>query len=262
MPSLSEQKKISNLLNIIDEEIKLKDSFVKDTEETIKNIFTRWFMEYKIDSQNNCELIYDENMKINIPKDWRVLKLSEIEPNIITGKTPSTKNPDNFGGNIPFVTIDDIRSGTYIVSSAKTLSKIGADSQKNKYLPIDSICVTCIATVGLCGLTTKISQTNQQINSIVCKEEYNKFYLLNYLKNYFSANDSAKNGNIFKNMNKDDFSSIYVIYPRKEDLIKFYNYVKSFYDIIKSNLIQINELNELKKSLLPLLMNGQIKIED
>ncbi|MBQ2873222.1 MAG: restriction endonuclease subunit S [Bacilli bacterium] len=262
LPSLSEQKKISNLLNIIDEEIKLKDSFVKDTEETIKNIFTRWFMEYKIDSQNNCELIYDENMKINIPKDWRVLKLSEIEPNIITGKTPSTKNPDNFGGNIPFVTIDDIRNGTYIVSSAKTLSKIGADSQKNKYLPIDSICVTCIATVGLCGLTTKISQTNQQINSIVCKEEYNKFYLLNYLKNYFSANDSAKNGNIFKNMNKDDFSSIYVIYPRKEDLIKFYNYVKSFYDIIKSNLIQINELNELKKSLLPLLMNGQIKIED
>lgn len=262
LPSLPEQKKISNLLNIIDEEIKLKDSFVKDTEETIKNIFTRWFMEYKIDSQNNCELIYDENMKINIPKDWRVLKLSEIEPNIITGKTPLTKNPDNFGGNIPFVTIDDIRNGTYIVSSAKTLSKIGADSQKNKYLPIDSICVTCIATVGLCGLTTKISQTNQQINSIVCKEEYNKFYLLNYLKNYFSANDSAKNGNIFKNMNKDDFSSIYVIYPRKEDLIKFYNYVKSFYDIIKSNLIQINELNELKKSLLPLLMNGQIKIED
>ena len=54
----------------------------------------------------------------------------------------------------------------------------------------------------------------------------------------------------------------YVIYPRKEDLIKFYNYVKSFYDINKSNLIQNNELNELKKSLLPLLMNGQIKIED
>lgn len=157
---------------------------------------------------------------------------------------------------------DDIRNGTYIVKTSKTLSKFGADTQKNKYIPVDSICVTCIATVGLCGLTTEISQTNQQINTIVCENEYNKFYLLNYLKNYFSANDSAKNGNIFKNMNKDDFSSINVIYPEEKYLIKFYDFVKPFYDIVKNNILETNDLNNLKNVLFPMLMNGKIKIED
>lgn len=114
----------------------------------------------------------------------------------------------------------------------------------------------------MCGLTTEISQTNQQINTIVCENEYNKFYLLNYLKNYFSANDSAKNGNIFKNMNKDDFSSINVIYPEEKYLIKFYDFVKPFYDIVKNNILETNDLNNLKNVLFPMLMNGKIKIED
>ena len=61
-----------------------------------------------------------------------VKKIVEIEDNIVTGKTPSTKDETNFGGEIPFVTIDDIRKGMYISKTERTLSKKGNNFLSNK----------------------------------------------------------------------------------------------------------------------------------
>ncbi|MGC4432524.1 restriction endonuclease subunit S, partial [Streptococcus suis] len=71
-------------------------------------------------------------LKREIPEGWEVKKLGEMESRIITGKTPSRKKEENFGGKIPFVTIGDIRGNTFVWSSAETLSDKGADGQKTK----------------------------------------------------------------------------------------------------------------------------------
>ena len=61
----------------------------------------------------------------------------------------------------------------YIVETNDSLTEEGANTQKNKFIAPESICVSCIATVGLVSMTSSISQTNQQINSIVFTNEYN-----------------------------------------------------------------------------------------
>ncbi|MDC0974990.1 restriction endonuclease subunit S, partial [Candidatus Pelagibacter sp.] len=186
-------------------------------------------------------------------------KLSKFEEKIITGKTPSTKIKDNFNGLIPFICIDDIRGNVNIFESKVKLSDKGAKTQIKKFLPEKSICVSCIASPGLVGLTTEKSQTNQQINSIICEKEENIYYLYFYLKEYFK-NTKAKLGNTFANMNKDDFSNILILKPNKEILIKFHDLVKNYMDKIyfceKENL----ELKNLREYLLPKLMTGQINI--
>lgn len=257
--SIEKQKGIIETLIIIDNYLDSNNKQINILKKDIDLLYNYWFRNYKY-TNIDVNLKYDENLKIDIPIDWNVKKLKDIDCEIITGKTPSTKDETNFGWDIPFITIDDIRGNTFIHNYKRYLSKKGADLQKTKYIPENSICVSCIATVGLVGITTEISQTNQQINSIIVNELL-IYYLTSYLESYFKLNN-AKSGNVFDNMNRDDFCNIDIIIPPSELLQKYNSNVKSLYCKIKNNLLINKQLIELKKYLLPLLINGQIKIED
>ena len=267
IPDINKQNKIANLLSNIDELIYNNNNINYELEAMAKTIYDYWFFFFffpndvgKPYKSSSGKMIYNEEMKKEIPEEWKCKKISEIEDNIVTGKTPSTKDENNFGGDIPFITIDDIRQGLYISKTIRTLSEKGANSQIKKFIPEDSICVTCIATVGLVGITTQKSQTNQQINSIVCENKNNLYYLVNAIKDYFKYSTGAKTGNVFDNMNKDDFSSIKILYPTENILNKFNEKVKPLYEKIKNNIIENIELIRLRDELLPLLMNNQVKV--
>ena len=269
IPSIQIQEKIANTLKILDDKIDINNKIINESEKLAKKIYDYWFIQFEFPNKDNNpyksssgKMIYNEKLRKDLPIGWEYKKISEIEENIITGKTPSTKKIENFNGNIPFITIDDIRQNLYVNKTIRTLSNKGADFQKNKYIPKDSICVTCIATVGLIGITTKESQTNQQINSIVCNNKNNLFYLVNALSDYFNYSNSAKSGNIFDNMNKDDFSSIKIIYPTSDILAKYNEKVMPIYEKIKYNVLENEKLTNLKNYLLPLLMNGQVSFKD
>ena len=257
--SVEKQKEIIETLIIIDNYLDSNDKQINILKKDIDLLYNYWFRDFEY-TNIDVNLKYDENLKIDIPIEWNVKKLKDIDCEIITGKTPSTKDETNFGGNIPFITIDDIRGNVFIYNYKRYLSKKGADFQKTKYIPENSICVSCIATVGLVGITTEMSQTNQQINSIVINELL-LYYITSYLESYFKLNN-AKRGNVFDNMNRDDFCNIDIIIPPIELLEKYNSNVKPLYCKIKNNLLINKQLIELKKYLLPLLVNGQIKIEE
>ncbi len=187
--------------------------------------------------------------------------MQQIENNIITGKTPSTQNRDYYNGEIPFITIGDIRGNMHIVKTEQTLSQIGADTQPNKYIPKGAICVTCIASPGLVGFATKDSQTNQQINSVICKDKYNQLFLYFAFQNHFEYSSGAKTGNVFSNMNKEDFSEISIIYPETEILESFFEQLDGVNQHILTISQETQELTALRDWLLPMLMNGQVTVE-
>ena len=269
LPTINEQNKIARVLNAIDNIIANNNKIISELENMAKTIYDYWFLQFEFPNEKGKpykslggKMIWNEELKKKIPKEWECRKIVEIEKNIVTGKTPSTKNEGNFNGDIPFITIDDIRQGLYVSNTVRTLSEKGANSQIKKYIPKDSICVTCIATVGLVGITTKKSQTNQQINSIVCENKNNLYYLVNAIKDYFKYSSGAKSGNIFDNMNKEDFATIKLIYPTESVLEKYKRTVEPIYYKIKNSIIENKELIALKDYLLPLLMNGQVEIEN
>ena len=205
-------------------------------------------------------MVYNEKLKREIPDGWEYLPLGQIESNIITGKTPPTERKDFFYGDIPFITIGDIRGNMHIVSTEQHLSKNGADHQKTKYISKGAICVSCIASPGLVGFATEQSQTNQQINSIECKNDFNRSYLYFSLIDYFKV-AKAKTGNTFPNMNKGDFASIMLIKPKKEVLESFHNKSSAIMELVLVNSRQNQQLAELRDWLLPMLMNGQVSVE-
>ena len=270
IPDFEEQKKIANILSAIDDKISLNNQINQELEAMAKTLYDYWFVQFDFPDQNGNpykssggKMVYHPELKREIPEGWGVEDLKDFESKIITGKTPSRANSDNFGGEIPFITIGDIRGNTFIYSTSETLTDLGASVQQNKYLPEGSLCVSCIATVGEIGFTTEWSHTNQQINSIVFEDETNRYYLYFALKNYFeNANASAKTGNTFANMNKEDFSGIRIILPSKEIKNNFHEISEPYFAQIKCLQGQNQELIQFRDWLLPMLMNGQVKVED
>jgi len=267
--SRENQDKIANILSAIDDKIQINNQINQELETMAKTLYDYWFVQFDFPDQNGKpykssggKLVYHPELKREIPEGWGVETLKDFESKIITGKTPSRANSDNFGGEIPFITIGDIRGNTFIYSTSETLTDLGASVQQNKYLPEGSLCVSCIATVGEIGFTTEWSYTNQQINSIVFEDETNRYYLYFALKNYFeNANAIAKTGNTFANMNKEDFSGIRIILPRNEIKNNFHKITEPYFAQIKCLQGQNQELTQLRDWLLPMLMNGQVKVE-
>lgn len=111
----------------------------------------------------------------------QVCELGEI----ITGKTPSTANVSLWNGNIPFITPTDIKGYDvfYQDVTERTVSSYGALKQKKTILPPNAVCVSSIATIGKMCLTSCVSITNQQINSIVVNKANDYRYVL-YLLRY------------------------------------------------------------------------------
>ena len=269
IPDFEEQKKIANILSAIDDKISLNNQINQELEAMAKTLYDYWFVQFDFPDQNGNpykssggKMVYHPELKREIPEGWGVEDLKDFESKIITGKTPSRANSDNFGGEIPFITIGDIRGNTFIYRTSESLTDLGANVQQNKYLPEGSLCVSCIATVGEIGFTTEWSHTNQQINSIVFEDETNRYYLYFALKNYFeNANASAKTGNTFANMNKEDFSGIRIILPSKEIKNNFHEISEPYFAQIKCLQGQNQELIQFRDWLLPMLMNGQVKVE-
>ena len=266
IPELDDQKAIGRLLASLDEKIQLNKRINDNLEAMAKQLYDYWFVQFDFPNEegkpyksSGGAMVWNEKLKREIPQGVDAKKIRDIENNIITGKTPSCADEDNFGGDIPFVTIDDIRGNLFVFEAQRTLSIKGADSQEKKYLPIGSLSVSCIGTIGIMGFVVRLAQTNQQINSIVFEHEYNKEFLYFSLRLYFE-NAKAKTGNVFANMSKEEFASIIVAYPQKQTLQAFHNKVAPIFDSIKNNIEEINTLTKQRDELLPLLMNGQASI--
>ena len=264
--NIKEQKLIASVLNNIDRKIELNKLINDNLEAMAKQLYDYWFVQFDFPNEegkpyksSGGAMVWNEKLKREIPQGLGAPKIGDIEKNIITGKTPSCAYEDNFGGDIPFVTIDDIRGNLFVFEAQRTLSTKGADSQAKKYLPIGSLSVSCIGTIGVMGFVAKLAQTNQQINSIVFEHEYNKEFLYFSLRLYFE-NAKAKTGNVFANMSKEEFASIIVAYPPKQILQAFHNKVAPIFDSIKNNTEEINSFTKQRDELLPLLMNGQATV--
>lgn len=111
--------------------------------------------------------------------EWRELKITEIGT-VITGTTPSSKNPEYYGTDLPFVTPTDFKYfNKYCNRTDRYLSKNGAVKYKNRLLPAKSVLVTCIGSdMGKVAINEGKVITNQQINSIIVNEEFYPFCIL------------------------------------------------------------------------------------
>lgn len=188
LPSLAEQKAIAKILSDLDEKIEVNNKINKNLEEMAQAIFKQWFVDFEFPNEegkpyksSGGEMVESELGMI--PSDFSIINLNQLGK-IITGKTPSTKNLENFGDEYMFITPKDVKGDMYVTNTERLLSEKGTEKLKNNKIQPNSIGVTCIGSnLGEVYINSKYIFTNQQINSLVLNEDRTYPYVYILLKN-------------------------------------------------------------------------------
>lgn len=144
--------------------------------------------------------------------EWKEYKLGELGT-VITGKTPSSRNPEDWGGEMLFITPSDYCNfGKHANDSERKLSSVGIERLKNKVLPPKSILVTCIGSdMGKVVMNDVHCITNQQINAIIPHVNVDNDFLYYMLVSiYDTLRIYGGDGTAVPIVNKKDFENIRV----------------------------------------------------
>ena len=234
----------------IDDKIALNNNINKNLEQQAQAIFKSWFIDFRPFGGNR-------------PIDWVTGIVDDLGAEIICGKTPSTKRKEYYGGNTPFITIPDMHGCVYNVSTERYLSAAGVASQPKKTLPPNTVCVSCIGTAGLVTLVSEKSQSNQQINTIVPKEGISVYYIYLLMQTLSETiNKLGQSGSTIVNLNKTQFAKIPVTIPSEQVLCNFDTLCKPLFEMILSNQKENIRLTNLRDTLLPKLMSGELDVSN
>jgi len=255
--NLKTQQKIAKILSNYDDLIENNLKRIKLLEESARLTYEEWFLRFRIDGK---KLEIDPETKLPFGWKWKLLKdFGEV----VTGKTPSTNNEDFYGGDIPFVKTPSMHGNTYTLETEEYLTDLGVNTQQNKFLPKNSLMVSCIGTAGVYSLVANDCQTNQQINSIKFHKDEYIFYVYGFAGHLSNILDAiGSNGATMTNVNKTKFENIEVAMPSSELLERFHNTFSPNFESILNIMRQNQLLKEARDILLPRLMTNVIDTND
>ena len=227
VPPIEKQAAIVRQYKTIADRIALKQK-INDNLETI----AQTFFNYEMYKQKRNNLL--ESKKI------RALG------NVITGKTPPTNSPKYYGHDVPFIKTPDMHGTPFVMESEHWLSKLGADSQPNKYIPAFSLIVACIgANAGEVAITTCQAQTNQQINSVITKYPFYLYFSFKNKRDEFRA--LGDGSSTMLNINKSSFEDFEVDIPTAEQICHIESNLSSLFKAICKNQSEIKILNHIQQ---------------
>lgn len=145
---------------------------------------------------------------------WKNCLISDLG-NVVGGATPSTKDPDNYNGNIPWVTPKDLSSlaGRFISRGERNISKKGYDSCSAQLVPAGTVLFSSRAPIGYIAIAENELCTNQGFKSVVPNKETDSlflYYLLLYNKDRI---ESKSSGTTFKEVSGAVMKNISVKVP-------------------------------------------------
>lgn len=274
--NMKEQTNISTILSNIDSLIENNKKFSTALEETAKSLYDYWFTQFDFPDENGRpyrtsggKMVWNEELKKEIPREWNVCKLKNCIMHIKTGLNPR----QNFvlgNGNVKYITVKNLtQSGTidwtgYDVIDYEAKAKVHARSQISK----GDILFASIAPLGRCYLISENPTTwdiNESIFSI--RPNRNKisseFLYLLFMGNYFIEKaEHNSTGSVFNGIRINTLENFLLAIPPKELMTQFTQHISCILEE-KIKLQQENQtLSSLRDYLLPLLMNGQVTIGD
>ena len=255
------QLSITNVLSNIDEKIQINNRINAELETMAKTLYDYWFVQFDFPNEagkpyksSGGKMQYNAELKREIPDGWEVGTLGEIA-NITMGQSPPGESYNetgegmifyqgctDFGNRFPTIRLYTT-SPTRFAKSGDILLSVRA--------PVGTLNIAnepCCIGRGLAAL-------NSKQNSIA--------YLFGVMMNLKQIFDRRNvDGTTFGSITKNDLFSLRVIKPSKEILKKYQNTIFPAFEKQNQMELENQQLAELRDWLLPMLMNGQVKVNE
>ena len=214
--------------------------------------------------EQQAQALYKQWFVDNRSDDWEVGKVSDYY-DITIGKTPPRKEKQWFSNNPKdsvWVSISDMGScGAYISDSSEYLTTKAVDKFNIKVVPNNTVLLSFKLTVGRVAISDGAMTTNEAIAHFNTLNDYLTEYTYLALKAYNFAN-LGSTSSIATAVNSKIIKSMLWVMPNGNVLRDFHNIVAPIFTQIKNNIRENETLATLRDTLLPKLMNGEIKISE
>ncbi|HFI0621257.1 TPA: restriction endonuclease subunit S [Streptococcus suis] len=266
--SIEEQKRTVKIIKLIDQKIAINNQINAELEAMAKTLYDYWFVQFDFPDENGKpykssggKMVYNDQLKREIPEGWGVKQLGEI-CNIFRGSSP--RPIDDFIANkgIPWVKISDVTSlkTPFLLTTKDFILPEG--KEKSRFLAPGTLILSNSASPGI----PKIVQLDCCVHDgwlIIDNIEgnFSKELLYYYFQDLKKNLVNLGNGSIFKNLKTEYVKELLTIIPLEELLISYNSYCKNIFSQILTFEKQNQELTQLRDWLLPMLMNGQVKVD-
>lgn len=196
-----------------------------------------------------------------IPAGWRVNNLGNVV-DIRGGTTPSTANPDFWGGDIHWTSPKDLSNskGLFLLDSESKITEVGLSQIGSGLLPRGTLLLSSRAPIGYLAISNIEISINQGYIAFLPGHYFSNHFMYLWLKNNMRGIVNAANGSTFLEISKSSFRNIESVVPTKGILDIFDLLVKPSFEKILSNTLQIQSLSRLRDLLLPKLMKGELRV--
>jgi type I restriction enzyme S subunit len=281
-PELTEQKKIAAVLSALDAKIELNQRMNVELEGMAKLLYDYWFVQYDFPMSAACaaalgkphltghpyrasggKMVFNETLKRDIPEGWIDESLEKLG-DIVGGSTPSTKVNDYFSVNgTPWISPKDLSDNgdnRFINRGAMGVTEKGIKAASLKMLPAGTVLMSSRAPIGYLAVAKNPVTTNQGFKSIIPDGAFSTDYIYFTLKHFMSLIQANASGTTFKEVSGSTLKAVRIHLPPTE-LVKKFTEISSKLSSQQSVLEEQNqELTHLRDWLLPMLMNGQVKV--
>lgn len=180
--------------------------------------------------------------KLKIESKYELVKISAIKNEIINGATPFTKEKAYWNAKeICWATIDDFKD-IYIQDTIQKISKKGLE--KVRLVPINSVLLSCTATLGKVAINKIPITTNQQINSIVCNDRIIPEYLAYFLNSISHGLQYLTDNVGVKHLNQTVLGNIKLPLPPLEIQQKIVDEIMDLELLFKQNSAKIEAIQK------------------
>ena len=273
VPSIQQQNQITDILGTLDKKIQINNKINQELEAMAKTLYDYWFVQFDFPDQNGKpykssgrKMVYNPELKREIPEGWGVEKLDDLGT-IVGGSTPTKSISDNFtkgGEGYSWITPNDLsnnKGNKFIKNGEIDVTVRGLKDAGLKLYPEGTVLMSSRAPVGYLAISTKEITTNQGFKSFIPDKKYGKNYIYYTLQNNLKVIEQHASGSTFKEISATVLKDITIIQPNLDIVKKFEEKVSSINSYIKVNEEQKQELTQVRDWLLPMLMNGQVKVE-
>lgn len=157
-------------------------------------------------------------MTTALPPGWETTTLGEVFQ-IVGGATPSTSEPSFWGGDIPWVTPDDLAThdAVEVAGGRRFITTTGYDSTSTHLLPKGAVLFSSRAPIGYTAIAAQPLCTNQGFKSLIPPEGVDSRYVYWYLRHATPAIREMGSGTTFKEMSKKRMANVpFVLAPSRE----------------------------------------------
>jgi type I restriction enzyme, S subunit len=278
-PPVREQMAIARILLTLESKIELNRQMNRTLQAMADALFRAWFVDFepvrsKVQGRTPAGLSdqvagvfpdsYEDSQLGAIPRGWEIAPIGALV-RVVGGSTPSTTEPAFWeGGRHYWATPKDLSDlqDPVLLDTERQITDVGLRQIGSGLLPAGTVLLSSRAPIGYLAISEVPVAVNQGFIAMVCNARVSNQYVLHWARVNMDTIRGRANGTTFQEISKANFRPIPILVPPEPVMEVFTRTMDRLHRRVVGNLLESRTLAELRDTLLPKLLSGEVRIAD